>query len=71
MTQPQQWERAFDDWQRLLQTANAQQLIHDPKAVWDEAWRQATMIAMAIVTQELPSGMSVDLNQKLERKLLK
>jgi len=40
-----QWETAFDDWVKLLGHANAMELLEDPKAIWDEAWRQAIMVA--------------------------
>ena len=40
-----QWETAFDDWVKLLRHANAMELLEDPKAIWDEAWRQAIMVA--------------------------
>ena len=39
-----QWETAFDDWVKLLGHANAMELLQDPKAIWDEAWRQAIMV---------------------------
>jgi len=40
----QDWEQAFDDWVVLLKRANAMELLDDPKAIWDEAWRQACII---------------------------
>lgn len=40
-----QWETAFDDWVALLERAEAKDLLLDPKAIWDEAWRQAIMVA--------------------------
>jgi hypothetical protein len=46
----QKWENAFDEWVRLLQVANAEEeMLKDPKAVWDEAWRHAFMISLSIV----------------------
>lgn len=68
---PQNWEQAFEDWERLLRIANAVQLLDDPKAIWDEAWRQASMHALALVGQEAPPAIALDLHDKLERKLLK
>ena len=40
----QDWEQAFDDWVALLKRANAMDLLDDPKAIWDEAWRQACIL---------------------------
>ena len=40
----EQWELAFEDWERLLKVAGAEDLLNDPKAIWDEAWRQALII---------------------------
>lgn len=40
----EQWEQAFEDWERLLKVAGAEDLLDDPKAIWDEAWRQAQMV---------------------------
>jgi len=40
----QDWEQAFEDWVALLKRANATDLLNDPKAIWDEAWRQACIL---------------------------
>ena len=40
----QDWEQAFEDWVALLKRANAMDLLEDPKAIWDEAWRQACIL---------------------------
>jgi len=46
----QKWEIAFDEWVRLLKVANAEEeMLTDPKAIWDEAWRHAFMISLSIV----------------------
>ena len=46
----QKWEIAYEDWIRLLQRANAEEeMLKDPKAIWDEAWRHAFMISLSIV----------------------
>ena len=45
----QKWEIAYEDWERLLKTAKAEDLLLDPKAIWDEAWRHAFMISLSIV----------------------
>ena len=46
-----QWEQAFDDWVVLLERADAKDLLLDPKAIWDEAWRQAI-----ILSKEMQNG---------------
>ena len=45
----QKWEIAYEDWERLLKTAKAEELLLDPKSIWDEAWRHAFMISLSIV----------------------
>jgi len=45
------WEQAFDDWVVLLKRANAMELLDDPKAIWDEAWRQACMLNAKVQSQ--------------------
>lgn len=52
----QKWEKHFEDWQKLLKTAHAEDLLKDPKAVWDEAWRHVTMIAIGTVESKKPHG---------------
>ena len=49
-----QWEQAFDDWVALLERADAMSLLADPKAIWDEAWRQATILSQ--VLKEIENG---------------
>jgi hypothetical protein len=49
-----QWEQAFDDWVALLERADAKELLDDPKAIWDEAWRQATILSQ--VLKEIENG---------------
>jgi hypothetical protein len=46
-----QWEQAFEDWVALLERAEAKDLLSDPKAIWDEAWRQAI-----ILSKEMQNG---------------
>jgi hypothetical protein len=58
------WEQGYDDWVKLLERANAINLLDDPKAIWDEAWRAATMV----ITNSLQDK---ELAQKIERKMLK
>ena len=46
----QNWEQAFEDWVALLKRADAMDLLEDPKAIWDEAWRQACILNAKVVT---------------------
>lgn len=66
----QHWEEAFEDWEKLLDRAHARDMLEDPKAIWDEAWRQASMIATSIV-QHNQEAKPIDIAILLERKLLK
>jgi hypothetical protein len=66
----EQWEIAYDDWKQLLETANAKELLQDPSACFDEAWRQASMIAIATVLQVLNNDQP-ELLRILEKRLLK
>jgi len=58
------WEVGYDDWVKLLERANATMLLKDPKSVWDEAWRSATLI----ITNSLHDKQ---LAQQIERKMLR
>jgi hypothetical protein len=49
------WEQSFEDWERLLKTAGAEELLEDPKAIWDEAWRQAMMQIIETIKAKDPS----------------
>lgn len=51
-----QWEQHFNDWVKLLETANAVDLMKDPQSIWDEAWRQAVMKCGIIVVQSSTSN---------------
>lgn len=69
MTQPlAPWEEAYQDWRDLLDRADASDLIHDPKSVWDEAWRQALMQSLSFVIDK--SNSNEDIEKKI-RQLLK
>lgn len=68
--QKQHWEKAFDDWKALLTSANASSLLRDPSSCFDEGWRQAAMIAIALI-QSNPEASSLDVATLVERKLLK
>jgi hypothetical protein len=67
----QQWEIAYEDWQSLLKEANARELLDDPKAVWDEAWRQVVMLSYQIVDMNSDKETAEKIKQQLERKLLR
>ena len=43
-------EQAYEDWLKLLDDANARDLLEDPYNIWLEAWEQAR------ITQEKPAG---------------
>ena len=47
------WEEAYHDWRDLLDRAGALDLIHDPKAVWDEAWRQALLRSLTVIEKDV------------------
>jgi len=64
------WEQSFEDWEKLLEQANAKELLKDPKACFDEGWRQAAMIAASIV-QHNQHATPLEIATYLERKLLK
>jgi hypothetical protein len=66
----EQWELAYADWVKLLNNANAKELLQDPSACFDEGWRQASMIAMATVLQILNNDKP-ELLRILEKRLLK
>jgi hypothetical protein len=66
----EQWEVAYDEWALLLDRANAKGLLKDPKAVWDEAWRQAAMVTIGILEVN-PESTSEQLTQFIEKRLLK
>ena len=66
----EQWELAYDDWLKLLDRANAKELLLDPSACFDEGWRNAAMISIATVTQIL-GNTNPDLIRILEKRLLR
>jgi len=65
------WEEAYDDWVKLLDTANAKDLLQDPSAVFDEAWRQATFVISRLVAAQLSEVAAKELNTYIFRKMLK
>lgn len=70
MTYPlPKWEQAFNDWKSLLKAAKAENLLNDPTAVWDEAWRQASMVAQSTMQQHATPKVIRVLNEQFKRKL--
>jgi hypothetical protein len=65
-------EIAYDDWVNLLHRANAEEeFLTNPKAVWLEAWTQATMIAWSVINDNVPPKYQEKVNEQLKLKLLK
>ncbi len=64
------WELAYEDWVKLLQQANAKDLLNDPLAVWDEAWRQSAMTLIDALRLCQVEGLEQTL-QHIEKALLK
>lgn len=44
------WEKHFKEWKALLGQAHALDLLGDPSAVWDEAWRHVEMMVQSCPT---------------------
>ena len=63
----QNWETAFEDWQKLLTDAKALDLLNDPTAVWDEAWRQVAMGAIDVAEQHEADGVATELFKRFMR----
>ena len=63
----QNWEVAFDDWEKLLKDAKATNLLEDPKAVWDEAWRQVAMVAIQVAEQHQADAVATELFKRFMR----
>jgi hypothetical protein len=65
-------EEAFDDWVKLLKTAKAEEeFLTDPKAVWLEAWTQATMIAWSIMDDNVPPEYRTKIHEIIKNRMLK
>ena len=65
-------EEAYDDWVKLLKVAKAEEeFLTDPKAVWLEAWTQATMIAWTIVNENVPPEYRACIQTQMKTRLLK
>lgn len=70
--QKEEWEKAYEDWIKLLQRANAEEeMLADPKAIWDEAWKQATMISWGIVDNNVKSPERENVHMQMTARLLK
>ena len=65
-------EEAYDDWVKLLQAAKAEEeFLTDPKAVWLEAWTQATMIAWSIMDDNVPPEYRPKIHEIIKNRMLK
>ena len=65
-------EIAFDDWVKLLERADRkEEFLTDPKAVWLEAWTQATMIAWSVLDENVPPEVQAKVQEQIKQKLLK
>jgi len=65
-------EEAYDDWVKLLKSANAEEeFLTNPKSVWLEAWTQATMIAWSIVDDNVPPEHRKNVHMQMKARLLK
>ena len=65
----QRWEHAFEDWEALLERAHSRDMLEDPKAIWDEAWRQAFMIALHNLEIHKEAGSIEEVILILKREL--
>ena len=63
-------EIAFNDWNKLLKRAGAEDLLLDPYSVWLESWSQAAMYATSLLQHNLEST-PLELAVILERNLAK
>jgi hypothetical protein len=60
------WEQGFNDWKKLLQDHEAEELLTDPKAVWDEAWRHVVMVT----SEMMRSAGQEELSKSIQETLL-
>ena len=63
-------EIAFNDWNKLLKRADAEDLLLDPYCVWLESWSQASMYAKSLIQHNL-EATPLELAVILERNLAK
>jgi hypothetical protein len=59
------WEQGFNDWKKLLQDHEAEELLKDPMAVWDEAWRHVVMMTSEMVRTAGHEELSKDIQETL------
>ena len=65
-------EEAFDDWVKLLKSAKAEEeFLTEPKAIWLEAWTQATMVAWSIVDDNVPPEYRQKIHEIIKNRMLK
>lgn len=57
-------EQHYDDWVKLLKDAKAYNLLSDPFAVFDEAWRQASIISTSMIDDDEESD-------RIQKEMLK
>ena len=60
------WEQGFNDWKKLLQDHEAEELLKDPMAVWDEAWRHVVMMS----SEMMRSAGQEELAKNIQETLL-
>jgi hypothetical protein len=60
------WEQGFNDWKKLLQDHEAEELLKDPMAVWDEAWRHVVMMT----SEMMRSAGQEELAKSIQETLL-
>jgi len=49
-------EKAYKDWLKLLDDANANDLLEDPYNVWLTAWEQATVLKTERLAGRVPKS---------------
>lgn len=67
----QEWELAFEEWEQLLKRAKAEDLLQDPKAIWDEAWRHVSLISYNIIETTVPSEYQQEALHLLKKRLMR
>lgn len=59
------WEQGFNDWKKLLQDHEAEELLKDPMAVWDEAWRHVVMMTSEMMRSAGQEELAKDIQETL------
>jgi hypothetical protein len=49
-------EKAYKDWLKLLDDANANDLLEDPYNIWLTAWEQATVLKTERLAGRVPKS---------------